>query len=102
MRAGLAQRAADWRWSSARTLLGLEHDLVTAASGVRARWPDLAALLESAEDAERTERLRKAESIGRPIGSEAFVQALEARFGRVLTPAKRGPRARGELSALSP
>ncbi|MES2137141.1 MAG: transposase [Pseudomonadota bacterium] len=102
VRAGLAERAVDWRWSSARTLLGLEHDLVTAASDVRARWPDLAALLESAEDEERTERLRKAESVGRPIGSNAFVQQLEARFGRALAPAKRGPRKRTELSALSP
>ena len=75
---------------------------MTAASEAQARWPDLAGLLESAEDKERTERLRKAESIGRPIGTDGFVQELEARSGRRFTPGKRGPKTKGELSALSP
>ena len=76
-------------------------DGVTTASAVVARWPDLAVLLESAEDEERTVRLRRAESIGRPVGSEAWLAGLEAQRGCKLTPAKRGPKRR-ELSALSP
>jgi len=102
VRAGLAQRAADWPWSSARTLLGFAVDGLTKKAAVDERWPDLAALLESAEDEERTARLRKAESVGRPIGTEAWLAELEARSGRALKPAKRGRQSREELSALSP
>ena len=102
VRAGLAERAADWPWSSARALLGNGDDGLTASGPVTERWPDLAALLESAEDEERTTRLRKAESIGRPIGGEAWLAMLENRAGRSLKPARRGRRTREELSALSP
>jgi len=36
--------------------------------------------------------LRKAGSIGRPIGDADWIEALEARTGRTLAPAKRGPK----------
>jgi putative transposase len=103
VRAGLAGRASDWPWSSARTLLGLEEDCVTATAEIRTRWPDLAALLESVEEDERTLRLRRAETIGRPIGSPSFVERLEKERGRKFTPDKRGRKKKmDELSALSP
>lgn len=101
VRAGLCERAADWAWSSTTTLLGLDDDGVTDCAPVRARVPDLAALLDSAEDEERTERLRRGESIGRPIGSAEWLEALERDSGRRLKPGKRGRRRR-EKSALSP
>jgi len=101
VRAGLCERAADWPWSSAATLLGNEDDGVTEAAPVRARIADLAALLESAEDEERTMRLRRGESIGRPIGSVEWLEALEGERGRSFKPGKRGRKA-GEKSALSP
>ena len=65
------------------------------------RWPDLAELLEAAEDEERTIRLRRAERVGRPIGSEAWLALLEEQSGRRLKRDKPGRRG-GELSALSP
>jgi putative transposase len=102
VRAGLTERASDWPWSSSRALLGIEPDRLTTCSPVLDRWPDLAALLESAEDEERTTRLRKAESVGRPIGSEAWLAGLERRSGRSLRPAKRGRKLQEEISALSP
>ncbi|WP_316175688.1 hypothetical protein [Bradyrhizobium sp. SZCCHNRI1073] len=37
-------------------------------------------------------RLRAAESIGRPIGSDRFLSRIEKMTGRVLKPAKRGPK----------
>lgn len=101
VRAGLAERAVDWPWSSARTLLGLDHDGVTQVAPVSERVPDLAALLESAEDEERTMRLRRAETIGRPVGKDEWIEALEEGSGRPLRPGKRGRRGR-EKSALSP
>ena len=45
-------------------------------------------------------KLRRAESIGRPIGDPAFLDRLEIESGRTLKPARRGPRPK--LSALSP
>ena len=36
--------------------------------------------------------LRRAETIGRPLGDTAFVEALERQTGRNLRPAKRGPK----------
>jgi putative transposase len=102
VRAGLVKRAQDWPWSSARAQLGLAEDGLTLASATRERVPDFAALLKSAEDEEATMRLRRAESIGRPIGSPQFLDRLETSYGRRLKPAKRGPRREGQLSALSP
>ena len=101
VRAGLCERARDWPWSSTRALLGLGHDDVTLAAPVLERIPDIAALLESAEDAERTERLRRSESIGRPIGGVEWLEALQRSSGRQLSPAKRG-RKESAKSALSP
>jgi len=37
-------------------------------------------------------RLRAAESIGRPLGDDRFLSRIERRTGRVLKPAKRGPK----------
>jgi putative transposase len=105
VRAGLVKRAAEWRWSSVRAQLGIEPDLLTDVAPVHERAPDFAALIEGGEDAEAAARLRRAETIGRPVGSAAFLDALERRYGRSVKPAKRGRKAgheQEEISALSP
>ena len=38
--------------------------------------------------------LRRAETIGRPIGDPDWLEALEARTGRTLAPGRRGPKPR--------
>ena len=38
--------------------------------------------------------LRRAETIGRPIGNPDWLEALEARTGRTLAPARHGPKPR--------
>jgi hypothetical protein len=43
----------------------------------------------------RTARLRKGETVDRPVGGAAFLAALETRSGRRLAPLKRGPKPRG-------
>jgi putative transposase len=102
VRAGLVARAQDWAWSSARAQLGLGHDAITDIRATLERIPDFGALLAAAEHEEATMRLRRAESIGRPIGSAEFLKQLEARYDRKLTPARRGPRPQEQLGALSP
>jgi putative transposase len=92
LRARLVNRAAEWPWSSARAQFGIEHDLLTDVAAVRALVPDFEALLSAAEDEEAERRLRRAERIGRPVGSSAFLDRLEREYGRSVKAAKRGRR----------
>lgn len=92
VRARLVKRAVDWKWSSARTLCDGVDDGVIAARPVLDRVGDFTAFLSEAFDEAFTyTALRKAESIGRPIGSAEWIAALEEQTGRTLAPAKRGP-----------
>jgi putative transposase len=90
VRAGLAAHAADWRWSSVHAHLGGREDGLTARGPVTGRYPDLAARLEAGEDRAMSDRLRRAESIGRPVGDRAFLDRLAALSGRKLEPGRPG------------
>jgi putative transposase len=109
VRARLVQKAADWRWSSVHAHLSGLDDGVTTLPPIRDRFPEFAAFIEMEAEPALLERLRRAESIGRPLGDDAFIGALEAQSQRVLKPRRRGPRPNAEanadqieLSALSP
>ena len=109
VRARLAAQPQDWRWSSVHGHLSGRGDGITTIQPVLERFPDFAAFIASEEGAEPMERLRRAESIGRPLGDDAFLAALEDTSGRVLKPAKRGPKPSAKsdirqvkLNALSP
>jgi putative transposase len=95
VRARLVQRARDWPWSSVRAHLRRRDDKVTSLSPVLDRFPRFADLLEEGPDPELFERLRRAESIGRPLGDDRFIRKLERLTRRVLKPAKRGPKPSG-------
>ncbi len=92
VRARLAPRAQDWRWSSVHSHLAAREDGVTTIAPVLSRYPDFAAFIESGPDEAAFERLRCAESIGRPLGDERFISRLEAATRRTLKPGKRGPK----------
>ena len=95
VRAGLAARAEDWRWSSVHALLDPSHgDGITDTAPVLDRAPEFATLLRSGEDADLSEALRRSESTGRPLGSSAFLDRVETLLGRDPKPAKRGPKTR--------
>jgi len=92
VRARLVERAVDWPWSSVHVHLGrVADDGLTAREPVASRYPELADQIAAGEDKVLSERLRRSESIGRPLGSEAFVAGLEAKSGRKFRPARRGP-----------
>jgi putative transposase len=102
VRARLCDRASDWPWSSVHVHLGrVSSDRLTTSGPVLERFPDFAALLASGEDENLSTRLRKAESIGRPLGDARFLTELEARTGRALRPARRGPKPRSPAAAAS-
>jgi putative transposase len=92
VRARLVERAQDWRWSSARAHLRGKDDGVTALKPIRDRFPDFADLLGVEPEVDMFERLRAAESIGRPLGDDRFLARLERLTKRSLKPAKRGPK----------
>ena len=64
VRARLAGRAWDWRWSSVHAFLTRRGDGITTTAPVLERYPDFAALIEEPPDSKAFERLRRAESMG--------------------------------------
>jgi putative transposase len=110
VRARLVERAQDWRWSSTRAHLRGKDDGLTALAPIKDRFPRFADLLAAAPAPDAFARLRAAESIGRPLGSDRFVAKIERLTERRLKPGKRGPKPAtpaeeapdGLLSALSP
>jgi putative transposase len=109
VRARLVEQARDWRWSSVHAHLSGREDGITTLSPILDRFPRFAEFIATEADPEMLERLRRAERIGRPLGDDAFIRALEIRTGRPLKPGKRGPKPSAkpdlqqtELTGLSP
>jgi putative transposase len=95
VRARLVERAEDWRWSSVRAHLAGEDDDVVRVAPALERVGDFATFLgEDFDEALSYAALRKAESVGRPIGSREWLADMEERTGRTLAAGKRGPKPR--------
>ena len=93
VRARLVARAEDWAWSSTRALIAGEDDHVVTVAPALERVGDFAVFLgEEFDEALSYAALRKAESVGRPVGSAAWLADMEARTGKVLVAGKRGPK----------
>ena len=93
VRAGLVKRAKDWKWSSTRALCKGADDGIVRVAPVLERVGNFTAFLDEAFDEAFTyAALRRAESIGRPIGSAVWLADLEAKTGRKLVPARPGPK----------
>jgi putative transposase len=93
VRARLAARPEDWAWSSARAHLAGRDDKVVSVAPVLERTGDFARFLAEPFDADAAYApLRRAESIGRPVGDPGWLAELEARTGRPLRSGKRGPK----------
>lgn len=92
VRARLVDRPQDWKWSSTRMLLAGKSDGVTDIDALAEVAPRFADLLALGPDEAAFERLRKAETIGRPLGDAAFLRRAERITEMSLKPGKRGPR----------
>lgn len=92
VRGRLVARARDWRWASTRAHLSGKSDGLTALAPVRDRFPRFADLLDDEPETDLFDRLRAAESIGRPLGDDRFVARIERLTARTLRPGKRGPK----------
>ena len=89
VRAGLCSAAHEWQWSSARGNLGYSEDPLidkTGNSELVGSWHEYLGL---GEDPRQVNELRKLTRIGRPGGSDAFVEFIELKTGRVVQKRKR-------------
>ena len=91
VRAGLAQRAEDWPWSSAAAHCNMRTDDLLSAIQMPWPVPDWPAYLRD-EDEQEVASLRSRMRTGRPCGSDSFVQRLESLLGRILQPPKNRAR----------
>jgi len=98
VRARLVERADDWRWSSVAAHLAGKDDQLVRVAPVLERYGDFRTFLAQPVDDEAWRKLRMSESSGRPLGSEAWLTAIETRTGRTLRPQKRGPKSREEIA----
>jgi putative transposase len=91
VQAGLVGHAVDWAWSSVRAHPAGEDDGLVTVRPVLDRVSCFADLL--LEDREEVfAALRRAESIGRPVGTAEFVPGLERLLGRRIARVPQGPR----------
>ena len=96
VRARLAKRPEDWRWSSARAHLALAQDNVTETAPLLERTGDWRALLDGGLDGEAHEAIRARERGGHALGGDAFLDRLTAMLGREVRPRPRGRPRRSE------
>ena len=92
VRAGLAAKVEDWRWSSARAHLEGRDDGLVSTAPLLERESEWRAFLDQGLREDELAALRAGERTGRPLGSEAFVAALERDLGRTLARRKPGPK----------
>jgi putative transposase len=93
--AGLVARPEDWPWSSASAHLTGKSDGIVDVRPLVDRGGDWAAFMEGGIEDAMVKRLEMHMQTGRPLGSDTWIEALEARLGRSLRPRKRGPKGRG-------
>jgi putative transposase len=96
VRAQLVERAEDWPWSSIHAYRHPDKaDGVTDIVAVRPYVGAAMQLISADQETAEFEALRRAESIGRPVGTDDFLTLAETQLGRTLRPGKRGPKPRG-------
>ena len=111
VRAGMTAEAMDWRWSSAQAHTSpTSHDellnwpwmdwLEDARLG-RWSYSDWRSSLLVADPPDELDRMRRATQLGEPLGSEEFLQEMEAKAGRRLRVRERGrPRSAKAAAAV--
>ena len=91
VRAGLCEAAHEWKWSSARGNLGYANDPLLTKRGndsVVGNWHEYLGL---GENSQQLDELRRLTRIGRPNGSDEFVESIELKSGRVVRKQRAPP-----------
>lgn len=101
VRARLVAKAEDWSWSSVHAHFAGQDDHVVSVAPALERVGDFKAFLgEAFDEAITYAALRKAETLGRPVGSAEWLDDMEARTGLALKPRKRGPKPKAVTGML--
>ncbi len=90
VRAGLVSHAAEWEFSSARAHIRGLSDGVVEVRHLAGYVDDWSRFLRSDVDDVHANRLRLHQRTGRPLGSDGFLEKLEAATGRSLVVRPRG------------
>ncbi len=97
VRAGLVEKAEEWPWSSVVAHLSKKDDGLVKVAPVLERYGDFRKFLgEQGDVAGEYKRLRQSETTDRPLGSDEWLEKLEAITGKQLKPLKRGPKKSGD------
>jgi len=91
VRAGLVARPEEYLWSSAGAHLRGRDDALCQVAPLLDRVGDWSRFLGAPPDENAALEIRKHQSTGRPLGSDAFIDELERKLGRPLRPRKPGP-----------
>ena len=92
VRAKLCRVPWRWRWSSAAAHVAGRDDDVVSVAPLLQRVKDWREYLTEVLEAQETELWRRHERTGRPLGEAAFLDRVERTLGRIVRPAKRGPK----------
>jgi putative transposase len=91
VRAKMVERAESYRWSSARAhVYGAPDPLLDPGLPLLSMVENWSQWLAAEDAPSELAAIRKSTSRDLPLGDEAFIQGLEARFGRPLRERKRG------------
>ncbi|EFG2885705.1 transposase [Escherichia coli] len=82
VRARLVEGAEDWPWSSLHAHLTEDGGGLVTLTPLRDRFPDIAGMLEAEASGVAMNRIRKSETSGRPLGTEAWAESLGATIGK--------------------
>jgi len=90
VRAKLARRPGDWRWSSARAHLAGKDDTLVRVAPLLDRVGDWRAFLAGGLDEADLAAIRGHERTGHPLGDRAFFARLKTKLGREVRPRRPG------------
>jgi len=91
LKAGLAESAETYQWSSAKThISGTADSLLGTNTWLSPQEQEAYAEFVRTEDEETDIAIRRATRCGRPFGSEVFIDLLELRLNQPLKPKKPG------------
>jgi putative transposase len=92
VRAGMVEKAEDYKWSSAKVHIKNQIDHLLSRFYLMDEIKDWRVYLSDPDEEENVNLLRQYQSTGRPLGNKEFVDDLEKQEGRILAKQKPGPK----------
>jgi len=90
VKAGLCEKAEDWRWSSASAHIAGQDDSLVTVDPMLERVRDWKGYLRQSAEANVDKQLEKHASTGRPLGDADFIDTLVGLYGEHVKLRKRG------------